>query len=111
MIPSDQLVGDLYKTELPDRTSQRESGTWRRSTSRRSTPSSKNADLRKAISMAIDRDLIIKQIFNGTRVPADGWVSPVVDGFKADACGESCTFDPAAAKAALRRGRRLQGRR
>ena len=45
--------------------------------------------------MAIDRDLINKQIFNGTRTPATGWVSPVVDGFKADACGESCTFDAA----------------
>ena len=26
--------------------------------------------------MAIDRDLINKQIFNGTRPPLDGWVSP-----------------------------------
>ena len=32
--------------------------------------------------MAIDRDLIIKQIFNGTRTPATGWVSPGVDGYK-----------------------------
>ena len=48
--------------------------------------------------MAIDRDLITKQIFNGTVTPADGWVSPVVDGFKAGACGESCTFNPAEAK-------------
>ena len=59
--------------------------------------------MRKAISMAIDRDLITKQIFNGTRPPLDGWVSPVVDGFKAGACGECCTFNPTKAKAALRR--------
>ena len=51
--------------------------------------------------MAIDRPTIIKQIFNGTREPATGWVSPVVDGYKADACGESCEFDPAKAKAKL----------
>ena len=51
--------------------------------------------------MAIDRDTIIKQIFNGTRVPATGWVSPVVDGYKAEQCGEYCKFDPAKAKALL----------
>ena len=56
---------------------------------------------RQAISMAIDRETIIKQIFNGTRVPATGWVSPVVDGYKADQCGEFCKFDPAKAKALL----------
>ena len=33
--------------------------------------------------MAIDRDTIIEQIFNNTREPATGWVSPVVDGYKA----------------------------
>ena len=64
----------------------------------------------RRISMAIDRDLIIKQIFNGTVTPATGWVSPVVDGYKAGACGEYCTFDPAEGQGSLRRGRRLQGR-
>ncbi len=48
--------------------------------------------------MAIDRDLIDKQIFNGTRPPLDGWVSPAVDGFKAGACGDACKFDPTEAK-------------
>jgi oligopeptide transport system substrate-binding protein len=33
--------------------------------------------------------------------PATGWVSPVVDGYKADQCGEYCTYDPAKAKAKL----------
>ena len=60
-----------------------------------------NPDLRKAISRAIDRDLITKQIWNNTVTPATGWVSPVVDGYKAGACGDSCTFDAAAAKAAF----------
>ena len=48
-------------------------------------PNYADPKIRQAISMAIDRDTIIKQIFNGTRVPATGWVSPVVDGYKADA--------------------------
>ena len=64
-------------------------------------PNYADPKIRQAISMAIDRDTIIKQIFNGTREPATGWVSPVVDGYKAGQCGECCTFDPAKAKAML----------
>ena len=49
--------------------------------------------------MAIDRDLIAKQVYNGTVTPITGWVSPKVDGFKEGACTEACTFDKDAAKA------------
>ena len=59
--------------------------------------------------MAIDRETIIKQIFNGTRVPATGWVSPVVDGYKAEQCGEVCKYDPAKAKALLEEAGGFQG--
>ena len=58
----------------------------------------KDIRMRQALSMAIDRDLINKQIFNGIRPPLDGFVSPVVDGFKAGACGEWCKFNPTEAK-------------
>ena len=57
-----------------------------------------NVDLRRAISMAVDRQAVIDAIFAGTRKPATGWVSPVVDGFKAGACGDWCTYDPERAK-------------
>jgi oligopeptide transport system substrate-binding protein len=101
-IPQDQFIGDAYKTDFPDRTSQKESlvigGIWFSS----ADPQLKdNPDLRKAISRAIDRELITKQIFQGTRIPATGWVSPAVDGYKAGTCGDSCVFDAAAAKAAF----------
>ena len=100
-IPQDQFVGDAYKGDFPDRNSQRESLVNGWITFSPNDPQLKdNPDLRKAISRAIDRDLIVKQIFSGTRTPATGWVSPGVDGFKADACGESCVFDAAAAKQA-----------
>lgn len=55
--------------------------------------------LRQAISMAIDRPALIKQIFNGTRVPADGLVPPNVQGYVPNQCGELCTFQPRKAKA------------
>jgi oligopeptide transport system substrate-binding protein len=101
-IPQDQFIGDAYKTDFQDRTSQRESLVigviWFSS----ADPQLKdNPELRKAISRAVDRDLITKQIFQGTRIPATGWVSPAVDGYKPDTCGDSCKFDAAAAKQAF----------
>jgi oligopeptide transport system substrate-binding protein len=54
--------------------------------------------LRQAISMAIDRPALIKQIFNGGRVPADGLVPPNVQGYIPNQCGELCTYQPEKAK-------------
>src|SRR5207342_1749736 len=97
------LIDDKYKTDLPDRNAQKEAGglTFVEIANAKVDPRLADPKMRKAISMAIDRDTIIKQIFNGARVPATGWVSPVVDGYKAGQCGESCTFDPEKAKALL----------
>ncbi len=67
-------------------------------------PNFTDVNVRKAISMAIDRATIGKTVFQGTRVPADGFVSPVVAGYRKGVCGEACSFDPAAAKAALEQG-------
>ena len=101
-IPQDQFIGDAYQGDFPDRYSQREAGRISWIDFSPNDPQLKdNVDLRKAISRAIDRDLINKQIFNNTVTPATGWVSPVVDGYKAGACGDSCKFDPAAAKSAF----------
>jgi ABC-type transport system substrate-binding protein len=48
--------------------------------------------VRQAISMAIDRDAISKAIFNGTRTPADSFISPVVDGYREGSC-TYCALD------------------
>jgi oligopeptide transport system substrate-binding protein len=109
-IPQDQFIGDAYQSDFPDRNTQREAGRISWITYSPNDPQLKdNPDLRKAISRAIDRDLISKQIFNNTVTPATGWVSPVVDGFKAGACGDSCIFDPAAAKTAFEAAGGYQG--
>jgi oligopeptide transport system substrate-binding protein len=101
-IPQDQFIGDAYQSDFPDRFTQREAGRISWITFSPNDPQLKdNPDLRKAISRAIDRDLITKQIWNNTVTPATGWVSPVVDGYKGDACGDSCKFDAAAAKSAF----------
>ena len=99
-IPQDQFIGDAYQTDFPDRNSQREAGRISWITFSPNDPQLKDKpELRKAISRAIDRDLITKQIWNNTVTPATGWVSPVVDGYKSDVCGDACKFDAAAAKA------------
>lgn len=59
-------------------------------------------EFRKALSMAIDRQAVIDAVLPGQRVPADSWVMPDgVPGGVAGTCGEACTFNPEAAKAAL----------
>jgi oligopeptide transport system substrate-binding protein len=55
-------------------------------------------NLRKALSMAIDREAIISAIFFDTLTPADDMVSPTVQGYRPGACGEACTFDPETAQ-------------
>ncbi|WP_151898151.1 peptide ABC transporter substrate-binding protein [Streptomyces sp. C8S0] len=57
--------------------------------------------VRKAISMAIDRDEIIKVVFQGSQSSADAFVSPVVSGYRQGSCGDACKFDPEAAKKLL----------
>jgi oligopeptide transport system substrate-binding protein len=60
-------------------------------------PQFQNPDLRKAFSMAIDRQEIIDAIFFGTLTPADDMVSPVVQGYREGVC-QYCVFDPTQAK-------------
>jgi oligopeptide transport system substrate-binding protein len=56
-----------------------------------------NLDLRKAFSLAIDRQTIVDELFFSTRTPADDMVSPVVAGYRSGVC-EFCVFDAEQAK-------------
>ncbi|HWS31875.1 MAG TPA: ABC transporter substrate-binding protein [Actinoplanes sp.] len=61
-------------------------------------PTFANKDVRKAISMAINRDEIVDQVFLGSRTSAKAFVSPVVAGYREDSCGEACEYSPKKAK-------------
>ncbi|MFD2415786.1 peptide ABC transporter substrate-binding protein [Amycolatopsis pigmentata] len=63
-------------------------------------PAYNNLELRKAISMAIDRAQITKTVMNDTYVPADGYISQGIEGYRPGVC-QFCKFDPAAAKDAF----------
>ncbi|WP_449063667.1 peptide ABC transporter substrate-binding protein [Planomonospora algeriensis] len=56
-----------------------------------------NPQIRRAISMAIDRKTITQTVFSGTRAPADDFINPLLDGYRPGAC-TACAYDPAQAK-------------
>ncbi|GAA2179611.1 ABC transporter substrate-binding protein [Brooklawnia cerclae] len=98
-IPTDFLVGDQWESDLSGRQLSREAGVFQAVVFSPNDPQlADNVDLRRAISMAVDRDLITQQIFNGSRTPAHGWAPSIVDGATDTACGDNCTYDPEAAK-------------
>jgi len=100
-IPASALAGDTYKSDLGDRYVEQAEGTITTVAYPFYDPKFQSVDLRRAISQAIDRETIVKNVFNGARVPASGFVSPIVDGYKEGACGDACVYDPEAAKASL----------
>ncbi len=57
-----------------------------------------NVDVRRALSMAINRKEMADQIFRGSQTPAASFVSPVVAGYRPDSCGANCAYHPALAK-------------
>ncbi|MCP3423177.1 peptide ABC transporter substrate-binding protein [Nocardioides pinisoli] len=59
-----------------------------------------NKKVRQAISMAIDRELIVDQVLNGLAYPSTDIVTPPIPGARDDAC-EYCTYDPERAKELL----------
>lgn len=57
--------------------------------------------VRRALSMAIDREAIVDAIFLGTRVAADSFAPPTVVGYRENACGQWCEYRPDEAKRLL----------
>jgi len=55
-------------------------------------------EVRRAISMAIDRDEIIRSIFKDSQTSARSFVSPVVSGYRDNTCGAACEYNPQKAK-------------
>lgn len=100
-IPAADLVGNKWKNDLGTRAKEREVGIIQFIAFPIYDPAFKNPKLRQAISRAIDRKTIVDKIFNNSRTPATGWVSPAVDGYSPGACGEFCNYDPAEAKKLL----------
>jgi oligopeptide transport system substrate-binding protein len=61
-------------------------------------PDFAKVDVRRALSMAVNRQEMTDQIFLGSQNPATSFVSPVVAGYRPDTCGENCEYNPTKAK-------------
>lgn len=110
-VPASALVNDQYKSDLPDRNLDQANSTLQMiGMNYHVDEKLKDVKVRQAISMAIDRPTIVKEIFNGAFTPASGWVSPVVDGYKEGACGEYCEYNPEKAKQLLKEGGGYDGK-
>ena len=94
-LPPSALAGEAYRADLGDRYIERETGVIQTITfaSPEVKPELDDPNLRKAVSLAINRELIIDNIFQGQYTAATGWVSPVVDGYVPDQCGDLCRYD------------------
>lgn len=111
-VPASALVDEKFKTDLGEgRYLEKENSTLQFiGMNYNVDPKLKNVKVRQAISMAIDRPTIVKQIFNDAYTPASGWVSPVVDGYKEGTCGEYCEYNPEKAKQLLEEGGGYDGK-
>ena len=58
----------------------------------------KNVDVRRALSMAVNRKEMTDQIFLGSQAPATSFVSPAVAGYRENSCGANCEYNPTEAK-------------
>ena len=64
-------------------------------------PRFQNPLVRQAMSMAIDRQAIVDQIFGGTYKPADGLATSAAQGYVPNQCGANCQFNPQRARELL----------
>jgi len=60
-----------------------------------------NVEIRRAISMSIDRKTIVDKIFGGLFEPADGLLGKANAGGATTSCGDNCSYDPDKAKQLL----------
>jgi len=109
--PGNAVAGQKFKSDLPDRNLTEDSSVIQLiGMNYHVDPKLKDVKVRKAISMAIDRETITKEIFDGLATPATGWVAPVVEGYKEGACGEACEYNPEKAKQLLKEGGGYDGK-
>lgn len=102
-LPTSAMIGKKYESDLPDRWDQEPYPAIQTITfpPSKTNPAYDNPKIRQAISMAIDRQKVIDDQFDGAREVATGWGAPGIEGYEPGACGEFCTYDPKKAKALL----------
>ncbi|MEU4676657.1 ABC transporter substrate-binding protein [Micromonospora sp. NPDC023737] len=96
-VPVSALAGDKWKTDLADRAIQSTTPSTGIIAFPMYDPKFKDQKLRKAISLAVNRQEITEKIFFGNRTPADSWANPLTPGAVAGNC-TACQYNPDEAK-------------
>ncbi|MFI9639548.1 ABC transporter substrate-binding protein [Micromonospora sp. NPDC051925] len=99
-IPTSALAGEKYKADLGARALSTVTPTTAFIAFPIYDKRFQDPKLRRAVSLAINRQDISDKIFFGTRKPADSWANPLTPGAPAGNC-TSCKFDAAQAKQLL----------
>lgn len=97
-IPPSGLAGNIWQTDLEGRSANLETLSIQAIAFPLYDPKFQNADFRKAVSMAINREEITKTIFEGTRSPVAGYGIPNLPRWTDGACGDLCEYNPDEAK-------------
>ncbi|MEV4812677.1 peptide ABC transporter substrate-binding protein [Micromonospora avicenniae] len=96
-VPVSALAGDKWKNDLGERAIQSTTPSTGIIAFPMYDPKFKDAKLRKAISLAVNRQEITEKIFFGNRTPADSWANPLTPGAVAGNC-TACQYNPDEAK-------------
>jgi oligopeptide transport system substrate-binding protein len=107
-IPTSALAGDKWKTDLGDRALPATIPTTGLIAFPIYDKRFASADLRKAVSLAINRAEINDKIFSGTRKPATSWANPLTPGSQEGNC-TACSYNADEAKALLAKAGGFQG--
>ncbi|MFI7604101.1 ABC transporter substrate-binding protein [Micromonospora sp. NPDC049366] len=107
-VPQSALAGDKWKTDLGDKAIQSVTPSTGIIAFPTYDPRFKDPKLRKAVSLAINRQEITEKIFFGNRVPADSWANPLTPGAKEKNC-TICAYNPDEAKRLLAEAGGFQG--
>ncbi|WP_410811921.1 ABC transporter substrate-binding protein [Micromonospora sp. 067-2] len=99
-LPTSALAGDKWKTDLGERGLNTTTPTTALIAFPIYDKRYQNPKLRRAVSLAINRQDISDKIFFGTRKPADSWANPLTPGAKPGNC-TACKYDVAQAKQLL----------
>ena len=107
-VPNSSLAGDKWKADLGDRAKNVPVPTTGLIAFPIYDKRYQNADLRKAVSMAVNRAEITEKVLFNSRKPANSWANPLAPGNKEGNC-TSCTYNPDEAKKLLEKAGGFQG--
>ncbi|MDQ7904471.1 ABC transporter substrate-binding protein [Phytohabitans sp. ZYX-F-186] len=108
-VPVVSLAGEKWKADLGDRALAIDIPVQQMITFPVYDARFKNPDLRRAISLAIDREEIASKVFFNTRKPATNWAAPGTPGTEAYTC-TACAYNKDEAVALLRKAGGFSGK-